>query len=97
MAVRNSLVGDVLHHAKADGIVELVHVPGIVGGLARSPAFEDRDRQAAAGGDLLRHHQAGPAAAHDSHVDWFEVFHNVRSESLSLEYRPRGGAGAAAV
>ncbi len=76
MAVGDGLVGDVLHHAQADGVVELVHVVGIVGGLARAATFENRDGQAGAGGDLFRHHQAGPAAADDGHVDWFEVFHN---------------------
>ena len=43
--MRDGFLGDVLHHAQANGVVQFVHVQRVVGRLARHAAFEHRDGQ----------------------------------------------------
>ena len=41
--VRDCLFGDVLHHAQADVVIELVHVHGVVGHSSRAPSLQRQD------------------------------------------------------
>jgi len=40
--MRDGLVGNVLHHANTDGVVELVHSGGVVRSFARAPRSRTR-------------------------------------------------------
>ncbi len=75
MAVRYGLFGDVLHHAQADVVVELVHVHRVVGQTARGAAFQRQHVQRCPGNKLLGHGETGPAAADDGDIHGFEVSH----------------------
>ena len=75
VAMRDGLVGDVLHHPNTDGVVELVHSGRVVGGFAWGSALENQNRKGSAAGDFFGHREAGPAAANNRHVYRLESFH----------------------
>src|SRR5207244_3077452 len=75
VTVSDGFVGDVLHHAVADEVVQLIHGAGIIGKLAGWPALQHDYRERRSGGDLLRHRQADPAAARNHDVYWLEALH----------------------
>ncbi len=88
VAVRDGLFSDVLHHAQADVVVELIHVHGVFGEAARVAAFKSQDVGRGAGDELLGHGESGPAAADDHDIYGFEVGH--------IGYLGRRGARCAA-
>jgi hypothetical protein len=73
--MRDGIVRYVLHQAKTDGVIELVHIGRVVGGFARRAALEDQDGQRRAARDFLGHGEAGPAAADNRNVYRLECFH----------------------
>ncbi len=75
MAMRNRLVGDVLHHLEVDAVVDLVHPGHVVEDVAIGAALEDDDFQRGAGCDLLGYQESGPAAAGDDDVDGLTRLH----------------------
>ena len=74
-------IGEILHHAQADGVVELVHAGGVLAVFPAGAAFQDDDRMGGARGDFFGHQEAGKAAAHDHHVDWLEALHIEKTMS----------------
>ena len=82
--VRDGLFGDVLHHAQADVVIELVHVHGVVGHASRGAAFERQHVERSPADEFLRHGEAGPAAADDGDVYGFEIGHIWRRR-LAIE------------
>ncbi len=73
--VGQGFIGEILHHAEADGVVELVHAGGVLAVFAAGAAFQDDDRMRGARGDFFGHQEAGESAADDHHVDWLEALH----------------------
>src|SRR5215469_8244213 len=82
MTVRGRLLGGVLHHAIAEGVVQLIHIGAVVGGLARSAAFENHDGEPGARGNLLGQCEADKTAAGDYDIDGLELLHGVWETSL---------------
>ena len=72
--MRDGLLRDVLHHAHADRVVELVHVQRVVGGLARMPRSSTSTLCACAR-EFLGHGETAPAAADDGDVHGLQIRH----------------------
>jgi alkylated DNA nucleotide flippase Atl1 len=53
MPMSGRLLGGILHHAKAQRVIQFIHAGGVIGGLARLAAFQHDDRERGACGDLL--------------------------------------------
>src|SRR5580658_877973 len=89
MAVRYGLFRDVLHHAQADVVVELVHVHGIIGQISRGAAFQRQHADRSSAHQFLGHGQAGPAAADDGDINRFKVGHGcLYSMSFRMTFPP---------
>ena|SRR5438105_4871173 len=86
VAKRDGLFGEVLHHAKTNGVVQFIHVRGIIGGPAGRAAFENDDVERGALGKLFGHEQASPAAADDDGVNRRKRLHG--SSSLGRTFEP---------
>ena len=86
VAKRNGFFREVMHHAQADGGVELIHVRCVVGGLAGRAALQDNNGQRSSLAELFSHEQTGPAAANDNSVDRRKLLHC--SSSLGRTFAP---------
>jgi hypothetical protein len=75
MTERHGLLRKILHHAHADGVIELVHALGVVFGLSGAAALKHYDRERGARAEFLGHEQAGPSAPDDHDVHRGQGFH----------------------
>src|SRR6516165_8650734 len=82
MAMRGRLLRRILHHAIAEGIIQLIHVRGIIGSLARLAAFENHYRKCGARRNLFSQCEADEAAAGYYNIDGLELLHGVWQTSL---------------
>ena len=82
MAVRHRFLGGVLHHAIAEGIIQLIHVRGIIGSLTRLAAFENHYRERGARGNLFSQCEADKTTAGYYNIDGLELLHGVWQTSL---------------
>jgi hypothetical protein len=69
MTKRDGFLGEVLHHAETNGVVKLVHVGGVIGGLARRTAFQNDGGQGSARAKLFGHQQAGPPTTNNHGIN----------------------------
>src|SRR5215470_17213268 len=65
---RDGFLREILHHAKTNGVVKLIHVGGILGWLAGRATFQDDDGKGSACAKLFGHKQTGPTAADNDGV-----------------------------
>ena len=76
--VSKRLVGEILHHAKPDSVVQFVHASVVVRTLAGRPAFQNNHGKRCASGDFFGHQEAGPAASGDHDVNGFQTLHDCQ-------------------
>ena len=79
VAEGDSVLGEVLHHVEADGVVQFVHGVGVIGGLASGATFKNDDVERGASAEFFGHEKAGPTAANDDDVYGGERFHGSSS------------------
>src|SRR5260370_25190433 len=75
VAQRHCLLRKILHHAHADGVVELIHALGVVFGLSGAAALKHYDRERGARAEFLGHEQAGPSPPDDHDIHRGQGFH----------------------
>src|SRR6185369_2490027 len=75
VAKRDGFLGSILHHAQADGVIQLVHVGEILVWLTRPAPFQDNNVQAGARTEFFGHEQACPAASDNDNVHARESSH----------------------
>ena len=72
----NRFLRKILHHPKANCVIQLVHVVGVIYRLARPSAFQHNHGECSTGAKFLGHEQAGPPTAYDHHVDGGQCLHS---------------------
>ena len=83
---RDRFLGEIQHHAEANGVIKFVHVSRVIRGLAGRAALQDDDVQGSARAELFCHEQSSPPPANDDGVDSEKRPHD--SSSLGRTFEP---------
>ena len=74
--MRGRFLGEILHHAITERVVELIHAGGVIGELAGLAALQNHHRERGSGGDFLRQSESDETAACDHDIDRFQLLHD---------------------
>jgi hypothetical protein len=70
MTVSDCFVGNVLHHAKSNVVIEFVHSCRVLGWpRCLTATFEDHNRKRSPADNLLGHQQTRPSTANNGYVN----------------------------
>ena len=67
--MRGGLLREILHHAEAQRVIELVHPRGVIGKLARLPSLQHHHGERRSRGDLLGQGEADESATGNHNID----------------------------
>ena len=81
---RHRFLGDILHHAEANGVIQFIHVVAVVVGLSGPSAFQHDHGEGGTRAKFLGHEQAGPSATDNHHVHGWQGFHSRSSLGRTL-------------
>ena len=81
---RHRFLGNILHHAEANGVVQFIHVVAVVVGLSRPSAFQHDHGKCSTRAKFLGHQQACPSAPDNHHVHGWQCLHSRSSPGRTL-------------
>src|SRR5215470_3220649 len=76
--------GRVLHHAKTNSVIQLIHAAGVFVSGAYPPELQNHHRECSAGAKFFGHKQASPPPAHNHCFDRRQGLHTSSSAGRTL-------------